>query len=223
MAAVMTRRQERAARRRDLDGTGPTVEERPPARFPGASARFALFGEVLFTGLLVTVVGLAVVTLPAGLAAGIRHLRRYVAAEDSRIGLFWRDVRRALLPGALVGVGALVLALILLLDIDLARFLPGGVVVAWVGWAGLALLALALLAAAGAWTPERGWRGALRAVPALVRADIAGAFYLVATAGFVVVVTWALVPLFVPAIGCAALAVVAVPTRRRRTRAGVAS
>lgn len=225
MAAVMTRREERAARRRDLDGTGPTVDERPPARFPGASARFALFGEVLLTGLLITVVGLAIVTLPAGLAAGIRHLRRFVAAEDSRIALFWGDVRRALLPGALVGVGALTLSLILLLDIDLARsgFLPGGAVVELVGWAGLALIALVLLAAAGAWTPERGWRGALGAVPALVRTDLTGTLYLIATAGFVGVVTWALVPLFVPAIGCAALAVVAVPTRRRRTRGGDAS
>lgn len=213
----MSRSQERAARRAELSGSGPTRHGAPPARFPGARARFALFGEVLLVGLLVTVVGIAVVTLPAALAAGIRHLRRFVAAEDSRVGLFWGDVRRAVLPGLPVGAGALVLTLILLLDIDLARsgFLPGGALIEVVGWAGLAALALGLLVAAGAWTPATGWRGALRAVPGRVRADLGGAAYLVATAGFVGVATWALVPLFVPAIGCAALAVVAIPERRR--------
>jgi hypothetical protein len=33
---------------------------------------------------------------------------------------------------------------------------------------------------------------------------------------FVGIATWMLVPMIVPAIGCAALAVVAIPTRRRR-------
>ncbi|GAA3908555.1 hypothetical protein [Microbacterium invictum] len=212
-----TRRAERAARRAELSGSGPTREEVAPARFPGARAKFALFGEVLLTGLLVTLAGILVITLPAALAAGIRHLRRFIAAEDSRVGLFWTDVARAVLPGLAVGAGAVVLALILLLDIDVARsgFLPGGAVIEVVGWAGLGALALALLIAAGAWTPEAGWRGALRAVPGLVRADLPGALYVVATAVFVGVVTWALPPLFIPAIGCAALAVVAIPERRR--------
>ncbi|MBD7957685.1 hypothetical protein H9651_08535 [Microbacterium sp. Sa4CUA7] len=214
---MTSRRAERAAHRAELSGAGPVREERAPAPFPGASARFALFGEVLLTGLLVTVVGLLVVTLPAGLAAGIRHMRRHVAAEDSRLQLFWADVRRALLPGAVVGAVALAATLVLLLDIDLARsgMLPGGPVIEVVGWVGLAVVALVLLSAAGAWTPESGWRAALRAVPGGVVADPAGALYLVATAGFVGVATWALVPLFLPAVGCAALAVVAIPVRRR--------
>ena len=49
-----------------------------------------------------------------------------------------------------------------------------------------------------------------------VRLDVPGALYLAATAAFVVIVTWALVPLVIPALGCAALAVVAVPERPRR-------
>lgn len=185
-----------------------------------------MLGEVLLTGLLMGLVSIPIVTLPAALAAGIRHLRRHVAAEDSRLALFWNDVRRAVLPGAVVGAGVLVLTLLLLLDIDLARsgFLPGGVVVEIVGWAGLAVLAIVLLAAAGVWSPEGGWRAALGAVPAVVRADLFGAAYLVAAAGFAVVVTWALAPLIVPALGCVALAVVALPSRpgapaRRRDRA----
>ena len=215
--AATSRRAESAARRADHSGSGPTLSEHTASPFPGARMKFALFGEVLTVGLLITLVGLLVVTLPVGLAAGIRHLRRFVAAEDSRLALFWQDVRAALLPGAAVGAAALVATLILLIDIDLARsgFLPGGAAIEVVGWAGLGAVALVLLTAAGAWSPESGWRGALRQVPARLRADLPGAAYLLATAVFVGVATWALIPLFLPAIGCAALAVVAIPERRR--------
>ena len=71
-------------------------------RFPGVKGSFALFGEVLLTGLLVTVAGIAIITLPAALAAGIRHLRRYVNAEASHARLFWQDFVKAL-PGGLAG------------------------------------------------------------------------------------------------------------------------
>ncbi|MDF2916701.1 MAG: hypothetical protein K0S70_918 [Microbacterium sp.] len=214
-----TRREERAALRAHRSGSGPTLEGRPQLRHPGAAGAFALLGEVLLIGLLIGAVSLAVVTLPVALAAGVRHLRRYVAADDSRLSLFWADVRAGLLPGAAVGLAALVVTLILLLDIDLARsgFLPGGVVIEAVGWAGLAALAVALLTAAGSWSPELGWRGAVRAIPDATRGDVVGSLYLLATAAFVVIVTWALPPLFVAGIGCAALAVVAIPARPRRT------
>ncbi|MCC2594040.1 hypothetical protein LKO27_11550 [Tessaracoccus sp. OS52] len=220
MSAATERRARRAARRAELDGSGPVREERAPEQNPGAVGKFGLFAEVLQVGLLVSLVGLLVVTLPAGLAAGVRHLRRFVAAEDSSMSLFWDDVKRALLPGAAVGAVFLALVGVLLLDINLARsgLLPGGVMVEVVGWVGLAVLAVALLAAAGAWNPADGWRGALRRVPGLVVADVPGALYLLATAGFVVIVTWALFPLLLPALGCAALAVVAIPGRPRRQR-----
>jgi hypothetical protein len=213
----MDRRQLRAAKRADASGSGPTLEERPPARFPGARGAFALFGEVLLTGVLVTLAGIAVITLPAALAAGIRHLRRYLRAEASPATLFWRDVRSALPGGLVVGLVSAVLAAILVLDIELAGsgLLPGGFAIAIVGWAGLVAGAVTLLVAAGAWTPERGWRAALWSVPAAVRADIRGALFLAATAAFVGVVTWMLAPLIVPALGCAAMAVVAIPERRR--------
>ena len=81
------------AKRADASGSGPTLEERAPARFPGATGAFALFGEVLLTGAARHVAGIAVITLPAALAAGIRHLRRYLHAEASPARLFWRDVR----------------------------------------------------------------------------------------------------------------------------------
>lgn len=213
----MDRRQLRAARRADATGSGPTLEERAPARFPGVKGSFALFGEVLLTGLLVTIAGIAVITLPAALAAGIRHVRRYVKADASHVSLFWRDFVKALPGGLVVGIVALVLSGLLSLDLVLANsgFLPGGAAIGVVGWAGLVLVGVTLLAAAGAWTPQLGWRAALWSVPASVRADLRGALFLAATAVFVGVATWMLAPLIVPALGCAALAVVAIPERRR--------
>ncbi|MCC2031622.1 hypothetical protein [Microbacterium allomyrinae] len=213
----MNRRELREARRADASGSGPTLDERAPSRFPGATGAFALFGEVLLTGLLVAAGGIAVVTLPAALAAGIRHLRRYLDADASHARLFWQDYRRALPGGLVVGAVSVVLALLLALDIDLANSgaLPGGAAIAVVGWAGLVVGAVALLAAAGAWTPESGWRGAVRGISATLAADPVGTAYLAATAVFVGVATWMLVPLILPALGCAALAVVAIPARRR--------
>lgn len=207
----------RAARRADLTGTGPTVDDAPRGRHPGASGAFALLGEVLLVGLLVTVVSLPLVTMPAALAAGCRHLRRYLAAEGSPLALFWVDVRRGLAGGIAMGAAALVAAVVLLLDISLAGTgaLPGGPVVAVVGWVGLVAVAVVVLTAARRWSPARGWRGAVRGVPRALRADPPGALYVVAAAVFVAVVTWMLPPVLVPALGCAVLAVVAIPERRR--------
>ena len=189
-------------------------------RFPGVTGGFALFGEVLMVGLLITAGGILLVTLPAALAAGVRHLRRYLNAEGSPQRQFWLDYLKALPGGLVVGVVGLGLVGLLILDIDLANSgaLPGGTVIALVGWVGLAAVAVTLLAAAGAWTPEEGWRPAVRGVPASLAADVTGVLFLIATAGFVCVVTWVLVPLVIPALGCAALAVIAIPERRRRAR-----
>ncbi len=214
------RRAERAAKREARSGAGPTVDGIEPGANPGATAKFGLFGEVLTIGLMMTIVGLGVVTLPLALAAGIRHLRRFVAAQDSRAALFWDDVRAGIVPSLGIGAAVALLAAVLGLDIVLANSgsLPGGGVIAVVGWVGLGVLAVGLLAAAGAWDPSTGWRAALRAVPRILAGDPAGALYLAAAALFTGVVTWALPPLFIAGIGCAALAVVAVPARRRRGR-----
>lgn len=210
-----SKRAAKAAYRADRSGSGPTLHERPADRFPGAGAKFALLGEVLMTGLLVFV---AILVLPAALAAGVRHLRRFVRAEASPYGAFWRDVRDGLLGGLAVGAIAVVVSLVLVADIVVARSgaLPGGAAIEIVGWVGLAAVGVALLAAASLWTPESGWRSALRATPSMLGGDIPGALYLVATVVFVGVVTWALAPLIIPALGCAALAAVAIPERPRR-------
>jgi len=212
------RREATAVAREARSGSGPVGAGFDPGPHPGATAKFGLFGEALTVGLLITLVALPVVTLPIALAAGIRQLRRFAAAEDSRAALFWADVRAGILPSLVVGVPAALIATVLTVDVVLARTgaLPGGEVVGVVGWAGLVVLATGVLVVAGIWSPSMRWTDAVRALPDTVRADAAGVLYLAATAVFVGVVTWALVPLFIPAVGCAALAVVAVPSRRRR-------
>ena len=217
----MSRATDRAARRAALSGSGPTHDDSATtARFPGAKSAFGLLGEVLLIGIQMAIVSLPVITIPAALAAGVRHLRRYLRAEDSGLEWFWRDVRASLLGGVGIGAASVVLAAVLALDIDLAGsgVLPGGPIVGVVGWLGLAAVVLALFTAAGRWSPKAGWLVALKGVPRAVREDPAGAAYLIATGVFAAVVTWQLVPLVIPALGCIALAIVAVPERPRRTR-----
>ncbi|QKJ20588.1 DUF624 domain-containing protein [Microbacterium hominis] len=213
----MDRREARAARRAERDGSGPTLEEREPTRYPGATGAFALFGEALYTGLLITIASLPIVTMPAALTAGIRHLRRYLNAEQSHARQFWRDYRTALPGGIAVGAVTAVIAAVLTADILLAGTgaLPGGTVIGAVGWVGLVAAGVALLAITGGYEPARGWMPAVRGIPSIIRADFVGALYLAATVVFVGVATWMLIPLLLPALGLAALAVVAIPTRRR--------
>lgn len=216
--ARAARREYNAARRADLDGSGPTLEERPAARFPGATAKFALLGEVLLVGILVFAVGILVVTLPAALAAGSRHLRRYIRAEGSSMGQFFGDLKAALPGGLVIGAGATLISAALAADILVAStgLLPGGDLFSIIGWAGLTAVSAATLGSAALWHPDHGWRGALRMLPRRVAHDIPGGLYLAATAVFVGVVTWALPPLIIPALGCAALAAIAIPERPRR-------
>lgn len=218
MPPVSTRRAERAARRAEESGSGPVREERPVARFPGATARFALFGEVMLVGVLVTVGGALVITLPAALAAGVRHLRRFAAAEGSPMSAFWADYRRALPGGAPIGLAAAAAAGILALDVVVAGSgaLPGGPVIAGVGWVGLVALGAGMLMAASEWTPDLPWWAALRAVPGRVAHDPVAALYVAVAVVLTGVVTWMLFLLLVPALGCAVLAALAAPHRRVR-------
>lgn len=216
----MSRRAERAARRAELSGSGPVRAGGVAPRWPGATSAFALFGEVLLTGVIVAVASVPLITVPFALALGHRHLRRYLAAEDSGWGALLRDARHVLrsLP---LGLAALVLAAALAVDLALAidAVVPGAPIVGLAGCAGVALLVLALVTAAREWSPETGWRAALRSLPAIWRADLAGVLYVIAAAGFVVVVTWQLPPLVVPALGCLVFASLAVPERPRRDAA----
>ncbi len=206
----MGRRAPRERRRRpEVDGS--------VLRWPGATNRFALFGEVLWVGILVVACSLPIVTAPAALAAGIRHLRRFLRAEASGVGLYLLDVRRSLAGGVVVGALAALAAGLLVVDVLLAAggMLPGGVLVGVVGVVGLLALGLGMLVAAAGWSPETGWRAAVRTLPARLAGDLPGAAYLVAALVLTAVVTWQLVPLLVPGMGCLVFAVVAVGERRR--------
>lgn len=216
----MSRTDERAAKRTAQSGIGPSGHHVPNSRWPGATGAFGLFGEVLLIGLVVFVVAIPVVTLPLALAAGTRHLRRYLLAEDSGMALFWRDVRTGLPGGLLVGLCALAAVGILALDLALAfsGALPGGAIVGVVGWIGLAAVALGISVTARTWDPAEGWKRAITAARRELQADMVGALYLLIACGFVVLVTWQLPPLLLPGLGVLVLAILAVPERRAAGR-----
>src|SRR5690606_380703 len=132
---------------------GERAEDRPGEHVPG-EGRFALLGETLLTGLLVLAGGLFVVTLPAALAAGVAHLRRYVAGYDTSAHSFARDWRAAVRETWLLGGLALAAGAVVLVNTGLTAsgVLPGASVVRWVTWAAAACAAVVLVRAAAAWS-----------------------------------------------------------------------
>lgn len=214
-----TRFEAAASRRAAVSGSGPRSDEGPAPRFPAAADWFALFGEVLLTGVLIAAVSLPLVTIPAGMAAGIRHLRLYIRGEPSPWREFWRDVRLSAVGGAAVGAAGLALVGFASLTIRLAQSDGGGLGIVMSIAGALAVLAVAvlLLLLAALWTPQRRWRGALRAVVERTSRDPIEALYLALAVIVVVVLGVQLLPLVVPALGLAALAVVAVEVRRRKS------
>ncbi|MFC0680197.1 hypothetical protein ACFFGH_20375 [Lysobacter korlensis] len=218
------RRAERAARRDERSGAGPARDGHDPGRLPGATAKFALFGEVLFTGILVTGLSLPVVSIPLAFAVGTRHLRRFVRGESSSMELVWRDLApRNLLRSLPVGLGFTLLVAVLAVDLMLGYdgVVPGAGLALAVGWVGLAVVATTLLTASRLWEPERGWLAALRGCWPEWRSDPVAVLYLLAGVVFVGAVSWQLLPLVVPGIGCLILAILAIPQRPRRTAAPV--
>lgn len=185
---------------------------------PGALTAFQLWGEVMLTGVMVTVAGLLVVTLPAALAAGVRHLRLYIKGEGSPWADFWADVKRALAGSVVVGLVWVLLSAVLGFNIMLARTgaLPGGVGVGVFSWLLLMVAAVVVALAAQHWEPADGWRPSLRKAWDYAREDPTGIVYIAIAVGLTAFLTWTLAPLLVPALGCLTLALVATPMRARR-------
>lgn len=194
----------------DVDGT--------QLAWPGAQGKFALFGEVLWVGVLTCVGGLAIITLPAAVAASIRHLHRYLRAEDSTVRTWGADFVQSLRAGWVVGMTVTVLALILGLNVLLAsaRVLPGWQVVLAVGVLGLAALAVVLLQSAARWMPDGGWWVAVRSGFRSLATDAGAIPLVIAAVVLTAVVTWQLPPLIVPGLGCLVFAVLTVKERPRR-------
>jgi uncharacterized membrane protein YesL len=187
------------------------------ARWPGAAGAFALFGEVLWVGVLVTVSGILLITLPAALAAGSGHLRRYLAADEASVRIFFGDMKRALLGS--VAIGAVVIAAVLLLTLDLALalsgLLPGSQLVFIAGLIGLVLVGLVLVRSAALWRAETGWPTALREALPSLGSDLLGAIYLAVALGLAVLLTWQLAPLVIAGVGCLVFASVVILERKR--------
>ncbi|AUZ87686.1 hypothetical protein ACX80U_01055 [Arthrobacter sp. TmT3-37] len=211
----MSRRRREAVRGREAatrDGSG--------LRWPGASARFALFGEVLWVGVLCCVAGLGIVTIPAAFAAGSAHLHRFLRAEDSSLRHFAADFTAALRTGWLVGLGVVLGVALLLLDIVVAaaRILPGWQFVLAMGVVLLVALLAALAGTTARWQDSRSWRTAGIQWVRDVRRDPAGVVWLAFAVGLTAIVAWQLPPLVVPGIGCLVFAALATSVRDRPTR-----
>ena len=182
-----------------------------------AVGSFALLGEVLLTGVFVTVLALPVVTLPAALAAGVRHLRRYVKAEGAPTSAIWRDFRDALVGGVGVAAAALAGGVAALMAIGLAGVdaTVVGSAMSVVGYLALGIIGTAMLLAAGAWSPDGGWLRAVRGLRDRLDLDPAAALYLLVAVAMAAVLTWQFLLLLVPSLGMVVFAVVAVQSRNR--------
>ncbi|WBB89897.1 hypothetical protein [Verrucosispora sp. WMMC514] len=178
--------------------------------------RFALFGECLTAGLLVALAVLPVVTLLPALAAGCAHIRAHVDGESTAIRTFFARVGAAY-PGSLpLSLGVAAGYAVLATDVLILRAgVPGGgVVVAVCAVVAVALSVVVLRAAAG-WSPDTRWTQLVRQAARLaVRGDPSGSLLLVMALAVLVVVTWQLLPLVVPMLGCLLMAAVAVERRR---------
>lgn len=201
-------RAQREARAASADGTA--------LRWPGAANKFALFAEVLFTGLLVAILALPLVTLPLALAVGARHLRRFVLDEPSTLRAALAEARSGLVRSLPVGLALLAASAVLALDLVLATggSLPGASAVAAVCSAALAVGLVVLLTAAALWRPDSRWLPLLREAAGLCVRDLRGSGAILVALVLAAVVTWQLAPLVVPALGCTVFAAVAVRLSR---------
>ncbi|ROS29862.1 hypothetical protein EDF22_1614 [Rathayibacter sp. PhB127] len=201
-------RAQREARAAAADGTA--------LRWPGAANRFALFAEVLFTGLLVTILALPLVTLPLALAVGARHLRRFVLDEPSSLRTALAEARAGVLRSLPVGLALLALSAVLGLDLLVASSgaLPGATAVAVVCAALLAAALVVVLTASALWMPDSRWVPLLGEAATLAVRDLRGSGALLVALVLATVVTWQLAPLVVPALGCTVFAALAVRLSR---------
>jgi hypothetical protein len=178
------------------------------------TGRFALFTECLLTGLWLTLAAVPLVTVPAAFAAACAHLDRFLTGYPCG----WRDFAADLRAGvrrswwvALAGMGGIA---VLVADVLIARAgAPGAPLIIAVSVAlAVAMLVIGMRAAA-AWTPRADWRELLATAARQARVDFRGNVILVGGLVVVAAVTWQLLPLFVPVVGCLAGAALAVHRR----------
>ncbi|MFJ2815505.1 hypothetical protein [Streptomyces sp. NPDC087294] len=189
------------------------------ARVRGESVlaeRFALFAECLLTGVWIAVASLGVLTWPAALAAGTRHLRRRAAHRAGGAREFTADVRDAVRGGWAVGLAGWAALGLAWFDVRAVRAgLPGGPLIGAVVLVALLGFAVAVLRAAARWTPDARWRTLLAAAGRRTVLDPAGSLLLVAGLAVVGCSGWFVAPLAIPVLGAVAAAAVAVEERHR--------
>lgn len=178
--------------------------------------KFGVFAECLLTGVWIAVASLGVVTCPAALAAGARHLRRRIAHEGGGLREFVADFRVAVRRGWIVGLAGWAAAGAVRLDVQAARAgIPGGPFVGAIGVFALIGVVVALLRATAVWTPDAGWRALLADAGRRTVLDPAGSFLIIGGLAVVAASSWFAAPLAVPVLGAVVAAAVAVEERYR--------
>ncbi|MFC5219496.1 hypothetical protein [Streptomyces coerulescens] len=193
--------------------TGTRVKARGDSVF---AERFAVFAECLLTGVWITVASLGLVTFPAALAAGARHLHRRIAHESEGLREFVADFRVAVRGGWVVGLAGWAAVAAVRVDVQAARAgIPGGPLVGAIGLFALIGAVVALLRAVALWTPEAGWWALLTGGGRRTVLDPAGSFLIIGGLAVVAASAWFAAPLAVPVLGAVVAAAVAVEERYR--------
>ncbi|MFD7319480.1 hypothetical protein ACFV9D_00060 [Streptomyces sp. NPDC059875] len=181
---------------------------------PHVLERFGVFAECLLVGVWIAVASVPVVTLPAALAAGAAHLRRWTGEEEGGWREFVADFRRAVRRGWAVGVGGLAALALLRADIAIVRAgLPGGPFVGAVGVLAMLALVVTCLRACTAWRPGSSWRALLSAAGRRTVRDPAGSLLIVCGFAVIAASAWFAAPLAAPALGMVVAATLAVERR----------
>lgn len=178
-------------------------------------ARFGVFAECLLVGVWIAVAALPLVTLPAALAAGSAHLRRWTGDEEAGLRFFAADLRAAARRGWLVGLAVWAALALLWADLAVVRAgaLPGARLVGAVGVLVALGLAVALLRACAAWYPGARWRELLAPAARRTLRDPAGSLLVVCGFAVIAASAWFSAPLAVPALGILVAAALAVERR----------
>ncbi|GGW05685.1 hypothetical protein GCM10010230_46020 [Streptomyces narbonensis] len=189
------------------------MSARPRGRF---QAGFGVFAECLLVGVWIAVAALPLVTLPAGLAAGAGHLRRWTGDEQAGLRFFAADLRAALRGGGWAAGTAYLTALVLAgADLALVRALPvpGGKAAGTLAILAAIWLTVTVLRAATAWRPELRWRALLGPAARRSLRDPAGSLLVVCGLVVIAASAWFSAPLAVPALGVLVAATVAAEHR----------
>ncbi|MET9674500.1 hypothetical protein ABZY68_15560 [Streptomyces sp. NPDC006482] len=178
-------------------------------------ARFGVFAECLLVGVWIAVAALPLVTLPAALAAGAAHLRRWTGDEEAGLRFFAADLRAAVRRGWRVGLAVWAALALLWADLAVVRagVLPGARFVGAVGVLVALGLAVTLLRACAAWRPDARWRELLAPAARRTLGDPAGSLLVVCGFAVIAASAWFSAPLAVPALGIVVAAALAVERR----------